>query len=59
VPLVVEKYLPYLEENDLDMDQKIEFIRAMHTLVEMLLDIDESERSSNCKPQAGSRIFKF
>lgn len=43
MPLVVEKYLSYLEEYDLDMEEKIELLRAMHTLVEMLLDIEESE----------------
>jgi len=43
MPLVEEQYLPYLEEYDLNLEGKIEFIRAMYTFVEMLLDVEESE----------------
>lgn len=47
MPLVEEQYLPYLKEYDLDLEEKIEFIRAMYTFVEMLLDTEESKGRSH------------
>ncbi len=46
MPLDIDKYLPYLDDYEISSAQKVEFIEALHLLVQMLMDIDDLERAA-------------
>jgi hypothetical protein len=44
MPVNLEKYLPYLDELEISREEKVEFIEALHLLVQMVMDVEDQER---------------